>query len=157
MKRYAYSNKNCLTRYVEKVSDFEKEWNTLSSYSVKDIHLYFHGGAGKLYFYNESMSVGRIKRLKKLNISGKVYLYSCHGGTNNSSRESAAGAVSTLVFGSRVRAVVNGNVYYRSWYQIFQRKPLTKEKNAYWADFYCDEFRGKMKVYANSIGKTWRL
>lgn len=157
MKRYAYSNKNCLTRYVEKVSDFEKEWNTLSSYSVKDIHLYFHGGAGKLYFNNESMSVGRIKRLKKLNISGKVYLYSCHGGTNNSSRESAAGAVSTLVFGSRVRAVVNGNVYYRSWYQIFQRKPLTKEKNAYWADFYCDEFRGKMKVYANSIGKTWRL
>lgn len=157
MKRYAYANKNCLTRYIENESDFVREWSALSSYSVNDLHLYLHGEAGKLYFNNESMSVGGIKKLKKLNISGKAYLYSYHGGTNNSSRESIAGALSTLLFGSHVRAVVNGRVYYGNWSQLLQRRPITKESDAYWADFYCDDLKGEMKVYANSIGKTWRL
>lgn len=157
MKRYAYSNKNCLTRYVEKTSDFIKEWNSLYSYSIKDIHLYLHGYPGNLSFKDDDLSVDDIKELKKINISGKVYLYSCNGGTKNSYGETAAGEIAKLVAGARVRAVVNGKVYYRAWYQLFSRKPLTKEKGAYWADFYYGKYKGKMTVYSNSIGKTWRL
>lgn len=157
MKRYAYSNKNCLTRYVEKSSDFVKEWNSLYSYSIKDIHLYLHGYPGNLSFRDDDLSVNDIKKLKKINISGKVYLYSCNGGTKNSYGETAAGEIAKLVAGALVRAVVNGKVYYRAWYQLFSRKPLTKEKGAYWADFHYGKYKGKMTVYSNSIGKTWRL
>ncbi len=157
MKRYAYQNKNCITFNVKQVSEFTKKWNQLSSYSIKDIHLYLHGGKGNLYFFNEDMLVDEIRKLKKISISGIVYLYSCNGGTKNSYGETVAGALATRVSGARVRAVVNGKVYYRAWYQLFSRKPLTKEKGAYWADFHYGKYKGKMTVYVDSIGKTWRL
>ena len=142
---------------MTKISKFEDYWNSLSSNGIKDIHLYFHGGAGNLTFHKEYMYVYDIKQLKKIDPSGKVYLYSCNGGTKDAYGETIAGAFAQVVSGAKVRAVVNGKVYYRAWYQLFSRKPLTKEKGAYWADFHYGKYKGKMTVYSNSIGSTWRL
>lgn len=119
--------------------------------------MYFHGGKGFLAFKNEEMYVDEIRKLKNTSLSGKVYLYSCNGGTQNSYGETVAGAFSKVVSGAKVRAVVNGKVYYRAWYQLFSRKPLTKEKGAYWADFHYGKYKGKMTVYCNRVGDTWRL
>lgn len=157
MKKYNYKNKNCTTYKMRKISSFENYWNSLPNKGIKDIHLYFHGGKGFLAFKNEEMYVDEIKKLKKTSLSGKVYLYSCNGGTPNSYGETVAGAFAQVVSGAKVRAVVNGKVYYRAWYQLFSRKPLTKEKGAYWADFHYGKYKGKMTVYCNRVGNTWRL
>jgi len=41
--------------------------------------------------------------------------------------------------------------------QWFARKPLTKKKAAYWADFYYGKYKGKMSISINKIGKKWSL
>ncbi len=157
MIKYNYKNKNCTTYKMRKISKFEDYWNSLPNGGIKDIHLYFHGGKGFLAFKNEEMYVDEIRKLKNTSLSGKVYLYSCNGGTQNSYGETVAGAFAKVVSGAKVRAVVNGKVYYRAWYQLFSRKPLTKEKGAYWADFHYGKYKGKMTVYCNRVGDTWRL
>ena len=157
MRRYAYNDKNCVSFYLQKVSEFKSKWSDLCNYNINDIHLYLHGGTGFLYFHGESMSIDDIDSLEKVNLAGKIYLYSCNGGTNNQYGESVAGAICKKVSGVTVRAVVNGSVYYRAWYQLVSRKPLTKEKNAYWADFHYGKYKGKYTVYSTSIGKTWKL
>ena len=75
---------------------------------------------------------------------------SCQGGTGYKG-SSVAYEFSKVVNYKRVRAVVNGNVYYRAWNQWFSRKPLTKESGAYWADFYY--IKNRNRKYVPSSGK----
>ena len=67
---------------------------------------------------NETMKGREIEKLSKINIKGKLYLFSCEGGTDKS-RNSVAGRFAKLINGKPVRAVVNGSVYYRSATQLF--------------------------------------
>lgn len=97
-----------------------------------------------------------IEKLSKINIKGKLYLFSCEGGTDKS-RNSVAGRFAKLINGKPVRAVVNGSVYYRSATQLFSYKPLTKEKGAYWADFKYIKNKGKFTMVKKSIGRKWYL
>lgn len=95
------------------------------------------------------------RSLKKKKVEGKAYLYSCNGGTTYK-HSSVAREISARLYGTRTRAVVNGSVYYRDWYQLFDYKPLTKEKGAYWADFYWTKSGlGIPKV--SKIGRSWKL
>lgn len=158
MSKWAYNNKNVskIVIKTKKKKEFIEKWNSLSG-SISSIHLYLHGGAGVLYFYNESMTYSDFSKMKKKSISGMVYLYSCQGGTMDRNGRIVALMFSNLVYNKKVRAVVNGNVYYRDWYQPFARKPLTKEKGAYWADFYYATVKGKRQGLKSVIGRNWRL
>ena len=122
--------------YVTEVEEFVNEWNSLVDTRINDILLFLHGGAGKLYFANEGvLKYDDFSQLEKLRIEGRAYLLACNGGTEYEGT-TVAWKFSYLLHGKRVRAVVDGSVYYRDWYQLFDRWPLTKEKEAYWADFY---------------------
>ena len=82
-------------------------------------------------------------------------MLSCQGGTADEKGESVAKALAKKQKDTRVRAVVGGYVYSRSWYQLFSYKPLTKQKNAYWADFVYCKYRGKLTMHIMSIGRNW--
>lgn len=134
MKKNKYNSKDCKDIEVKTNADFKEAWNSIKN--AKDIHLFLHGDPGMLCFYKQNMSYKDIGYLSYKDISGMVYLYACNGGTEISDGWSVAAKFAKLVKGKKVRAVVNGSVYYRAWNQIFARWPLTKQKNAYWADFY---------------------
>ncbi|MCI8611575.1 MAG: hypothetical protein HFE66_06625 [Clostridiales bacterium] len=121
--------------YFTKIHEFVNEWNSLVDTRINDILLFLHGGAGKLYFDKEEMQYDDFSQLKELSIDGRAYLLACNGGTEYEGT-TIAWKFSELLHGKRVRAVVDGKVYYRDWYQLFKRWPLTKEEGAYWADFY---------------------
>ena len=161
-KREESRHNNTLIFKCYYASDFIAIWNSLFKYQIFDLHLYIHGKKSKLCFLN-SYIVERpnispdykknksyktrdryFSELKKLKINGMVYLNSCEGGTTGNT-QSVATSLAKKMCGSRVRAVVNGNVYYRGIFHPYvDGTPLTKEKGAYWADFYCH--RGKVCV-----------
>ena len=157
MKKNGYKNKNVYMYKVTKIKDFINVWNNKLPSSIKDVHLYLHGAAGVLYFLKESFYTKDFTKLKKRKISGKVYLNSCQGGTTSAGGSVASAFASKVVPQVYVRAVVNGFVYYRAWNQPFARWPLTKEKGAYWADFYYGKYKGKWATTISPIGKKWRL
>lgn len=128
-----YKHQNTVIKYVKTKDDFKKAWNSMTN--IGNIHIYSHGRPGYLCFYKEDMSMSEISFLSYKSISGKVYLCSCNGGTY-SGKLSVANILSKIVKGAKVRAIVNGYVYYRAWYQLVGYWPLTKEKDAFWADFY---------------------
>ena len=156
MANYAYDNKNVKYIYIHTIKDFKKQWNALKDKIINDIHLFLHGGSDILYFYEQSMNGDEIEKLSKLSIKGKIYLFSCNGGTKNDYNNCVAWRFAKLVQGSAVRAVVNGSVYYRSITQLKSLKPLTKEKGAYWADFKYTRYKGKLTLTENRIGRKWK-
>jgi hypothetical protein len=160
IKKY-YKGKDVEVIYVVRASQFMDAWNKLADdkREIGDVHLFLHGDVGKLFFkqydyYNHEID----KDLKKLNVKGTIYLYSCDGGTavDNDFSKSVAAIFAKKAPSAHVRAVVNGSVYYRSITQIFARKPLTKEAGAYWADFfYKKPVRTSLEVF--KIGNKWSL
>ena len=144
MSNTMYRNDEVVMKYVKTKNDFKKAWNNMSN--IGNVHLYLHGSPGNLCFYKENMSMNEISFLSYKSISGKVYLCSCNGGTY-SGKLSVANVLSKVVKGAKVRAIVNGYVYYRAWYQLVGYWPLTKEKKAFWADFYVTY--GKNTIYYN--------
>ena len=68
--------------------DFVENWNKMSlNDNVGDVYIYAHGGVGALYFMNSKISNSptgnsdySFSSLNHAEISGKVYLFSCHGG-----------------------------------------------------------------------------
>lgn len=157
MKNKYFRNKEVSLIYVHELSDFCKKWNLLRNKKVDDIFLFFHGYSGNLVFNGKDMSAARIRKSLKVikKISGKIYLLSCNGGSKDQNNESVAAAFARIQKGIRVRAVVNGYVYYRNWNQLFSRKPLTKERGAYWADFIYCRYRGRLTMMECSIGRNW--
>ena len=156
---------NLVTYYCKSAKDFVTSWNAIAKkYKLKDLFLYVHGEAGKLYFRNcnilksvnkktnnkkkESLKDHQFSELKNLSITGKIYLNSCHGGTSSSGTESVASILAKKVPSHSVRAVVKGNVYYRGAKKpVMDGQPITKEKGAYWADFnYSYDKRSKKKI-----------
>ncbi|MDE5974446.1 MAG: hypothetical protein K2G73_07235, partial [Eubacterium sp.] len=137
--------------------------------------LYIHGSTGKLCFdgcdilktvnqndnkkRSETKKDHKFSELKNLSITGKIYLNSCNGGTSNNKTESAASILSKKVTGHSVRAVVNGNVYYRGVNKPkMDGQPLTKEKGAYWQDFnyhYVSREK-KYKVCLSNKRSNWK-
>ena len=168
---------NTITFYCVSAKDFIDAWNSISkNYKLKNLFLYVHGGAGKLHFKNcsiyktlpKNINKGKkyketsytFSKLKNLNITGKIYLNSCHGGTSKGVSESVASILAKKVPGKTVRAVVNGNVYYPGYKKtVLSGNPLTKEKGAYWADFnYHYVKREKRKVVCMTNRKSkWSL
>ena len=133
-----YNKKDCEIYKVIYIDDFVDAWNSLvkRKKDINDIYLYLHGGAGCLYFNGQTYKSNQMyDDLGELTVHGKVFLNSCNGGSSVEGGWSVAITLAMLCPGAYVRAVVNGKVYYRSFTQLFARKPLTKEKNAYWADF----------------------
>ena len=137
MKNEYFKKKEVKFIAVKDWERFKKDWNALSKKSVDDVFLFLHGIPGSLSFNGKQIYEKELKSLKKIKkVKGIIYLLSCNGGTKPDGKgKSVASFFAVLQSGSKVRAVVDGKVYYRAWNQIFERKPLTKEKGAYWADF----------------------
>ena len=168
---------NTATFYCISAKDFIDAWNSFAkNYKLKDLFLYVHGGIGKLYFKNCQIyknlpkGVNRRKKysersytfskLNNLNITGKIYLNSCHGGTSKGVSESVASILAKKAPSKTVRAVVNGKVYYPGYDKVvLSGNPYTKEKGAYWADFnyhYVNREKKKLVCISNKKGK-WSL
>ena len=155
MKKTKYKNKDCYTVYFKSKAEFKSIWDRIGNNAI-DIHLYVHGNAGQLCFKGEDMSESEMYYMSYKNIKGKVYLYSCNGGTSIKNGWSVAARLAKLLKGKKVRAVVNGSVYYRALNQIFARWPLTKEKNAYWADFYL-VYGENYGIYRKKVGGRGKM
>ncbi len=153
MKKEYFNNKNVKLVGLKEWSEFKKAWNNLRNKTVDDIFLFMHGIPGALSFNGLQIYVKDMKSLKKIEkLKGKIYLLSCHGGTTPKEGKSVASFFATLQSGTKVRAVINGKVYYRAYNQIFDRKPLTKQEGAYWADFiyqYVDREKKKIVCIIN--------
>ena len=155
MLQHKYSSKrNHIFLYVRSKSDFKNRWSSMTN--IGDVYLYLHGGAGKLYFDGDTMYESELYFLANKKISGKVYLLSCDGGTDKNGW-SVASRLALKVGGHRVRAAVNGSVYYRAWYQLFDRWPLTKGSNSYWADFYIKHGKKVTHIYREYVGGKGRM
>ena len=55
------------------------------------------------------------EKMSEINVATKVHLLSCNGGTEINNK-SVAGTLAELTIGTPVNSVVNGSVYYKSWY-----------------------------------------
>ena len=159
MIKNRYKKEDCEIYKVIYIDDFVDAWNSLvkRKKDINDIYLYLHGGTSCLYFYGETYTVDQMyDDLGELTVHGKVFLNSCNGGTSvDGGGWSVAVTLAMLCPGAYVRAVVNGSVYYRSWKQLIAKKPLTKEDNAYWADFcYVKYYGGYMLAIINKT-KNW--
>jgi hypothetical protein len=136
MAKKAYYNVDCEFIYLTYKSAFIHEWNQLSQRDdIYNIHFFLHGSPGEINFFREAMTYSDIEMLEDISIAGKAYLLSCNGGTEYENSR-VAYELSERLNGAWVRAVANGSVYYWAWYQPFARWPLTREADAYWADFY---------------------
>ena len=156
MKKKYFKSKSVTLIGLKDWSEFKKAWNNLYKKDVDDIFIFMHGAAGTLSFNGVQKYSNDIKSLKKIKtLRGKIYLLSCNGGTTAGDGSSVAGAFAVLQKGVKVRAVVDGKVYYRAWNQLISRKPLTKELGAYWADFIYCKYRGKLCLMYSSIGREW--
>lgn len=166
MANYAYKNKKVKFIYIEKVTDFIKEWNKLPSKRIIDVHLFLHGYRGSLCFkdgeliYDKSLKSKNnhyFSELKKINPTGKVYLYSCNGGTNYSSNpkktNSVAQQLAKKVDTHVVRAAVDDSVNYFRWYAPTSCLPVLANNTGYWADF--SYYKGELSI--EKIGEEWYL
>ncbi len=166
MANYAYKNKKVKFIYIEKVTDFIKEWNKLPSKRIIDVHLFLHGYRGSLCFkdgeliYDKALKSKNnhyFSELKKINPTGKVYLYSCNGGTNYSSNpkktNSVAQQLAKKVDTHVVRAAVDDSVNYFRWYAPTSCLPILAYNTGYWADF--SYYKGELSI--ENIGKEWYL
>ena len=156
MAKKSYNNKNIEYIKITSVDEFTNEWNNLKERNdIGDIHLFLHGGPGRLYFKGEEMVYSDFENLDNLTISGKSYLYSCNGGTDFENT-TIAYKFSEKLNGTSVRAAVDSNVYYRSYYQLFDRWPLTKAKDSYWADFQYNA-NGENKYEKTKVGDKGKM
>ena len=74
-----YSSKNVIMKAVTKIKDFQDVWKSMVE-PIDYVYLYLHGGKGKLYFLEETMTIDQIKLLNFKKVRHRVYLLSCHGG-----------------------------------------------------------------------------
>ena len=159
MKNEYFKKKEVKLIGLKDWSEFVNEWNKLRKKTVDDVFLFLHGIPGSLSFNGRQIYVKDMKSLKAIKkVKGKIYLLSCNGGTTPQKGTSVASFFAVLQGGIRVRAVVNGKVYYRDWDQLFDRKPLTKEEQAYWADFiyqYVNRERKKVVCIVNRRGEWY--
>lgn len=169
MAKYAYKNNKVKYIYVEKVTDFITQWNKIPAERIINIHLFLHGQPGSLCFrdgeliYDSSLASKNTRyfsELKKLKPTGKVYLFSCNGGTFykvKSKYSSVAQVLSTKTNGKTVRAAVNDSVNYFRWYAPSSCKPVLAYNEGYWADFNCKVVRNRIVSSCVSIGREWYL
>ena len=154
MAKYAFNNINVILLYVSTTKEFIDKWNLLPD-RIESLHIFLHGGPGVLYFQDGELSTKDLYSLEKKEINGKAYLFSCNGGTGVGAT-SIASVLSIKLYGSKVRALVNGKVSFRNWNQLISRKPLTKEANAYWADFsWTRSGLGSLRI--SKLGHRWEL
>ena len=154
MSKYAYNNKNVYYIYIVSKEDFKREWNKLKGKKILDIHLFIHGDKDKLYFKGVTMRGTEVSKLSKLSMKGKLYLYACHGGTIVKGT-SIAMRLAKLVADVKVKAVVNGSVYYTLAHFSSNYRPICRDIGAYWATII---YISKIKKYrTQNEGVIWRL
>ena len=156
MKAYADDGDIIQTVYVQKYDEVVSNWNDMTDY-VDDIHLFCHGGVCQLYFFGEDVNITDISKLNIYNITGKLYLYSCHGGTySNDYDTTMAWELSKRVNGEKVIAVNGDSVdYFRMWLP-FSKKPVLHDGIGYWAEYYWVYCNDKYVRYSNPLGREWR-
>ncbi|MBE6838147.1 MAG: hypothetical protein E7507_01205 [Ruminococcus sp.] len=156
MKVYADDGDIIQTIYVQKYDKVVSNWNNMTSY-VDDIHLFCHGGVCQLYFFGEDVDLTDISELNTYNITGKLYLYSCHGGTySNEYDNTMAWELSKRINGKKVIAVNGDSVdYFRMWLP-FSKKPVLHDGIGYWAEYYWIYCNDKYIRYSNPLGREWR-
>ena len=142
MQENRYKNSDVTQIKIKTKDDFVKAWNDISE-PIAELYLYFHGVASKLRFspiqgQNENSkmmdSYEIIRRLYNIQVLSCINLLSCNGATRNEDNyPSVAEVLATKCEGIPVRAVENGYVTYRDWYQPFGRHPLTKDGK--WVEF----------------------
>lgn len=144
------------TIYVQKYDKVVSNWNNMTSY-VDDIHLFCHGGVCQLYFFGEDVDLTDISELNTYNITGKLYLYSCHGGTySNEYDNTMAWELSKRINGKKVIAVNGDSVdCFRMWLP-FSKKPVLHDGIGYWAEYYWIYCNDKYIRYSNPLGREWR-
>ena len=156
MKAYADDGDIIQTVYAQKYDELVSNWNNMTDY-VDDIHLFCHGGVCQLYFFGEDVNITDISELNIYNITGKLYLYSCHGGTySNDYDTTMAWELSKRVSGKKVIAVNGDSVdYFRMWLP-FSKKPVLHDGIGYWVEYYWVYCNDKYVRYSNPLGREWR-
>ena len=80
-----YTANNCIKICVSTDAQMKDVWNNLIPTSIKNIHMFFHGGPSDIYFDNCDLAATEISKMNYKTISGNLYLYSCYGaGTTQS-------------------------------------------------------------------------
>ena len=130
MAEYAYNNENCVLLKVTSSEEFRNAWNNIIPKRTNTLHLYIHGEATTIFFFNgdniltENIYNGKFQLDDKY-VKNKVYLQSCNGGTEavnpaNGKYDmiSAARAFAKFCPGTEVIALENGEVdfFNVTWY-----------------------------------------
>ena len=92
-KEQAYNSHNFKAKDADlipvvSIKDFKSAWSSVSR-NVEYLFLFLHGGTGRLYFKNETMTLDQIRKLPKRKVRRWVYLYSCYGGAGDESNNVA--------------------------------------------------------------------
>ena len=136
---------------VQKKKDFVKAWNSMTK--VKDLFLYLHGEKGELCFSNGELNTSQLKnKLKKIKVTGYIYLFSCHGGEGADGWNVAL--VLSLITGRPVIACVHGVSYFKhprtDKYRARVESPYYYMLGTYWYKFYY-EYSGNKPVRAVKV------
>ena len=137
MSDYAYDDENVEHFEVTQYADMVDVWNNEFGQKIGNIHLYLHGGEGKLFFKKETTSYSGITLLDELEIKNKLYLYSCHGGSKYN-ESTVASELAKKVSEKSVYALVNDSVDYFNTFNPFlwhEKLPLMHDGVGYWANF----------------------
>jgi len=153
---YDSSSDDVLIISVTTADDFLLEWNALYDSDITDMYLYLHGGEGELYFKGSSIGFSgsniTFSDLHNKNVSGRTYLFSCHGGQgkegNNVAWEFAAKTGSTVVAnrGGVSYTKIFGKYYARTDGKMDGKYNLT----AVWGQYSYNK-NGKAKYWPGNI------
>lgn len=158
MSKYAYDDNDVEFVYIHQIDDYIKKWNYCTSTKTNNIHLYFHGGAGKLYFNKETMIYNQISELNTKEVKNKVYLYSCKGGTLFEDTN-VAWEISKHIKEKPVVALANDSVDYFNWDfgKWFEKLPIRHKNKGYWGEFSSKFVDDNWELNEVKIGVDWRL
>jgi hypothetical protein len=131
--------------------DFIRAWNNLDDSDIDDVYLLLHGGEGVLYFKGESMYLtgeNSFDNLDNKNVGGTIYLFSCHGGKGDESKN-AAWRFSKLT-GAPVRATESSVSYskiFGSYHARVETGAFFNPFNHFWGNY----FYGKKYVFWGDV------
>ena len=137
---------------VQNRVEFVRYWNSMDS-NVTDIYIYVHGDEGNLEFNDGGIGIGKgdtkplsITTLKSVNVSGKIYLFSCYG-AKDIKGSSLANELALLTQGTVVACKTGVNFRFRPFVISVSdaAAKITRASNDYFhGNFYA---RGALRSY----------
>ena len=146
--------KNSFYRFISPIykavrtkNDFIRVWNSMAN--VIDIYLYLHGDTNELHFSDGFIKYFR--ELKHVNVSGRIYLFSCRGGKKDINGDTVAWKLSLLT-GAKVHACAGGVSYINNFGYYLARSAI-KASHEYgaWYVFYYKKGK-KVSYYSSAMG-----